>query len=159
MSKNNTPRKSRDARQGKLSKDRASGLVDGLAALVRAEYEAGHIGDKLGLEGPLRHALRGDLCLQGWRWNDANAAAKNLTDIVQLRVGATRPSWNEGQPEWTIKAGALIERTFCAHCRKPLPEGTHKFCSYLCGQAHHSKIKTRKASSEAQATREVVQMI
>lgn len=152
-------RKTEDARRGKLGRSRLGGLVDGLAAMVRAEFEAGHIGSLFGLEGPLRHALRGDLCLQGWRWHEANTAASDLMGLVLFRVGATRPCWNEGQPEWTIEAGTLIERTFCAHCRKPLPEGSAKFCSYLCGQAHHSKIKIMKASSEALAIREATQMI
>jgi hypothetical protein len=142
-------RKDRDAMKGTLGKDRHGGLVDHLARIVRAEFEAGNIGSKLGLEGPMGHAVRGNLCLQGWRWHDANTAAHNLMTLVQLRIGATRPSWNEGQPEWTIEAGTLIERTDCANCRKPLPEESTKFCSYLCAQAHHGRLKSARASSEA----------
>ena len=146
-------RKESDARRGKLGKDRTKSLVDGLAALVRAEFEAGNIGTKLGLEGPFRHALRSDLCLQGWRWPDANEAARQLMDMVQSRVGAMRPSWKEGQQEWTVEAGTLIERTLCARCRKPLPEDAHKFCGEICAKSHHAHLSAMRTAKEGAATR------
>lgn len=122
---------------------RYTGLVDNLARTIRIAFEAGETGSLWGLEGPLRASIRSDLCLQGWRWKDADDLAKDVLAAAHRRVGAFRPSWNEGQLEWTIEAGSLIERTRCVHCQKPLPEGHHKFCSNHCNAVHHHRLAYR----------------
>lgn len=126
-------RNERDARRGRLGPGRFDALVRELAGVIRLAFEAGATGSLFGLEGPMRHAIRSDLCLQGWRWKDADAMAREMMDEAFRAVRATRPTWNEGQPEWTIPANTLIERTRCVRCGKPLPEGHYKFCSHLCG--------------------------
>ncbi len=146
-------REERDARQGRLGPGRFDNLVRELAGVIRLAFEAGAIGSLFGLEGPLRHAVRSDLCLQGWRWRDADEMARELMDGALRAVRATRPSWNEGQPEWTIPANTLIERTRCVRCGKPLPEGHWKFCSDLCKGAHHTRNSAIRQATEEEALR------
>lgn len=144
-------RRERDRRRGRLGTGRFDGLVKELAGVIRLTFEAGATATLFGLEGPLRHGIRSDLCLQGWDWPAADAMAKELMDEAFRVVRAIRPTWNEGQPEWAIEAGTLIERTRCVRCHKPLPEGHHKFCSNVCTSAHHSFWAYRKAAQEDHA--------
>ena len=90
-------------------------------------------------------------CVIGWRWKDADAMAREMMDEAFRAVRATRPTWNEGQPEWTIPANTLIERTRCVRCGKPLPEGHHKFCSDLCASAHGKRLAAIREADEARA--------
>lgn len=143
----------RDALRGRVGAGRFHAMVKDLAALVRLTFEAGETGSIFGLEGPLRAGLRADFCLQGWGWNSADLMACDLMAEVFNRIGAERPSWSEGQPEWTIEAGTMIERTRCANCRAPLPEGRPKYCSHLCASVHHHRIAKLKAANEDRAVR------
>lgn len=141
-------RRERDARRGKLGPGRFGNVVKELATVIRLALEAGAIGSKFGLEAPLRQAMRSELCLQGWRWKDADDMAKELMDEALRSLRAERPSYNEGQPEWTIPANTLIERTRCVRCHKPLPEGHHKFCSEICGNSHNKAANYRMDMAE-----------
>ena len=144
-------RNERDARRGRLGPGRFDALVRELAGVIRLAFEAGATGSLFGLEGPLRHAIRSDLCLQGWRWKDADAMAREMMEEAFRAVRAARPTWNEGQPEWTIPANTLIERTRCVRCHKPLPEGHHKFCGVLCASAHGKRLASIREADEARA--------
>jgi hypothetical protein len=124
-----------------------------MATLIRLAFDAGAIGSLLGLEGPLRYGIRSDLCLIGWRWRDADLTASDIVADALRRVRAVRPTWNEGQREWTIQAGIMIERTRCIKCHKPLPEGHHKFCSRLCGDAHQHRMALLRKGNEDTALR------
>jgi hypothetical protein len=126
---------------------RNAGFVDSLARTIRIAFEAGMTGSLWGLEGPLRASIRADLCLQGWKWRDADELARDVVAAAHSRVGAKRPSWNEGQLEWTIEAGTLIERTRCVHCHKRLPEGHFKFCGEICGGASRARWSHRQSMS------------
>lgn len=141
-------RRQRDARRGRLGPGRFDGLVRELAGAIRLAFESGITASLFGLEGPLRAEIRGDLCLQGWRWQDADDMARELLDNAFRVVRANRPPWDEGQPEWTIHAGTLIERTRCVRCHKDLPEGHHKFCSSLCAWAHAGALANLKKTDE-----------
>lgn len=136
------------ARRKRFGTGRFAGLVQELAGVIRLAFEAGATASLWGLEGPLRHAIRSDLCLQGWEWQEADVVAKEILAEAFRKVNAVRPSWNEGQLEWTIEAGTLIERTRCAECHRPLPEGHRKFCSSLCGGNFNSRIYRRIESNE-----------
>lgn len=135
----------------KISQSRQKSLVASLALTVRLAFQAGDIGSPWGLEGPLRAALRADLCRKAWQWADADAATRLLLEEVFRKAGAERPDWYEGQPEWTIEAGTLIERTRCVRCHNPLPEGHHKFCSRLCNTSHANWMARMRQASEEQA--------
>ena len=146
-------RRERDAQRGRLGRGRYDALAKELAALIRLAFEAGATASLFGLEGPLRHGLRSDLCLQGWSWAAADLMARDMLADAFRAVRAVRPSYNEGQREWTIEAGTLIERTRCVRCHGPLPDGRPKFCSNLCKDGHHMKISSIRRADEDKAVR------
>ncbi len=148
MAPRKKPKNQKDAR-------RYGALVDSLARTIRIAFEAGETGSLWGLEGPLRASIRADLCLQGWKWRDADELAREVVAAAHSRVGAKRPSWNEGQLEWTIESGTLIQRTRCVRCHKPLPEGHHKFCSDVCGSVYQSRLAHRHQMTEEQVAASV----
>lgn len=125
--------------------------VEDLVRVVWLAFQAGKTGSLFGLEGPMRAGLRAELCRKSWGWHDADAAIRALLEDVFSKAGAERPDWYEGQPEWTIEAGTLIERTRCVRCRAPLPEGHHKFCSRLCNTSHANWMTRMRQASEEQA--------
>ncbi len=145
-------RRERDRLRGRLGPGRFDALVQELAGVIRLAFEAGATASLWGLEGPLRHAIRSDLCLQGWKWKAADQMARDVLDEAFRRVRANRPTWEEGQPEWVIHEGLLIERTRCANCHKPLPEGHYKYCSKLC-----SDVSSARARRHGEMTEEQVQ--
>ncbi|MBL4918965.1 hypothetical protein [Szabonella alba] len=122
-------------------------------------FDAGATASLWGLEGPLVHAIRSDLCLQGWGWVGADAMARDVLADVFRKVNAVRPTWREGQPDWTIPTNILIERTRCARCHGPLPEGRPKFCSDLCKASHSSSQHSARETKERVATAMAVQLI
>lgn len=146
-------RRERDARRGKLGKGRFDAIVKELAAVIRLAFEAGATATLFGLEGPLRQGIRSDLCREGWNWHDADQMAREMLAECFRRTGANRPGWEEGQLEWTVHAGTLIERTRCARCHGPLPDGHYKFCSNLCGLSHRRHLQLVKAAGEDQAVK------
>ncbi|RNI21005.1 hypothetical protein EB844_00145 [Paracoccus pantotrophus] len=144
-------RREREARRGRLGKGRFDLLVKELVAVIRLAFAAGATATLFGLEGPLRAGIRADLCRQGWRWQDADDMAREMLDEAFRAVRATRPGWDEGQPEWTIHAGTLIERTRCARCHAPLPEGHHKFCSNVCAASYNQRFTRLKQAQGEKA--------
>lgn len=136
----------------RINKDRRKHLMEKVAAILKA-------GDPtpFAFEATCRHALRSRLCLAGWGWADADAVANDIVQVALLRIGAKRPSWAEGQPEYAQNgAGAQIERTRCIRCRSKLPEGHHKFCSDLCAGAHHSHLDRIRGAEEVVAYDRIV---
>ncbi|MBD3738861.1 MAG: hypothetical protein IE938_20700 [Pseudomonas balearica] len=146
-------RQARDARRGKLGRGRYDNLVKELVDVISLAFEAGATGSLWGLEGPLRAGLRSDLCLQGWGWESADLIAREILAEAFRAAGAKRPTWNEGQPEWTVEAGTIIERASCARCHKPLPDGRPKFCSDLCKASHHQRLINLRRANEDTAIR------
>lgn len=148
-------RREREARRGRLGRQRYDALVKELAGVIRLAFEAGATATLWGMEGPLRAGIRADLCLQGWTWETADLTAREMLAEAFRQVRAVRPTWNEGQPEWVIHEGLLIERTRCVHCGKPLPEENHRFCSDLCRWSHHAHLSWMKQANEDQVVKSV----
>lgn len=111
------------------------------------------------LEATCRHAIRSRLCLRGWTWAKSDEMAAGIIRDALKRIGAQRPTWKQGQPEWTTEGFAPIQRTRCVRCRTPLPEGHTKFCSQLCGQAHFDNQSRILAAAEGEAYFLVVQRL
>lgn len=131
--------------------DRKRGaLADFLAARTREAFNAGQIPTLLSYEGVHRATIRSVLCLRGVGWAEADRMAKDVVNEVLMRLMAKRPGWAEGQPEWTIQGGTLIERTHCIHCQKDLPEGHFKFCAAQCRGAHGRRMMRMRDASEEQ---------
>ena len=144
-------RKARKAFQARLGRGRYSDVVKEITGVIQQSFEAGDIGSLFGLEGPLRHQIRAELCLRKWRWIDADRMALEMLADAHTRLKAERPDWKEGQLEWTIEAGTLIERTRCLRCHTALPEGHYKFCSNLCGTSHSQLLGRIRTATEDKA--------
>lgn len=149
-------KRERDAWRARLGRGRYADLVKEIAGVIQLSFEAGAISTLFGLEGPIRHGIRSDLCLQRWRWTDADRMAREIMDDALQSLKAERPDWNEGQLEWTIEAGTLIERTRCIRCHTPLPEGHFKFCGGLCSASHSMFLSRLKRANEDVAVHMVV---
>lgn len=81
-------------------------------------------------------ALRAGLCLEGMSWPDANLAACEVKAEAFKKAGAKRPTWAQGQREYT-EGGVIREtRQRCANCDGILEEGQKTFCGKHCYDAH-----------------------
>lgn len=134
---NKLTRRERDAARQRLSKDRAEHVVGHLCAITRHALAMGRIITPLSYEALFRRVIRSELCLQGWPWKAADETALGLVAVVFAILQVKRPSWSEGQPEWTIERGTLIARTRCAHCGNKLEGDQLKFCSAPCRNTYH----------------------
>ena len=130
-------RESLKAQRRKLKAQREA-LASALVLVLRDHREAG-APSWFTLEGPAVAVIRAQLCLERWPWSAADWAARDVVGEALARVGAERPSWAEGQPEFTQGGIIRTERTSCAECGKPLPEGHKLFCSKRCGDAARSR--------------------
>jgi hypothetical protein len=155
---NRMERRNRDARRSKMAQERQKALLANVAGVIKLAFVSGATASIFGLEGPIRSAVRAGLCLQGWHWFQADMLARGVLSAAFDQVRAERPSWNEGQREWTIEAGTLIERTRCARCHKKLPEGNHKFCSRVCNTSHASRQSRFRQANEDQAVQMAVNL-
>lgn len=135
----------------RINKDRRSHIVRAIAAILASAEPT-----PFALEATCRHALRSRLCLRGWRWDAADDMAAGIVRDALARIGAQRPTWRQGQPEWTTEGFAPIQRTRCVRCHTPLPEGHTKFCSQLCGQAHFDNQVRIEAAAAGEAYELVV---
>lgn len=142
----------RESAPRKLNQARRNHLIDKTAKILNTGEAS-----KFEFEASCRHGIRSSLCLQGWSWTDADLIATEIVAAALNRIGAERPTWAEGQPEYTQNGGgALIERTRCIRCHTQLPEGHYKFCSKLCGQSHREVLIRRQIMSEDRVIEAVV---
>ncbi|MDR4306967.1 hypothetical protein IHQ68_10090 [Chelatococcus sambhunathii] len=130
----------------RLNRDRRQHLVVIVVAIMRA-------GDPtpFAFEATCRHAIRSRLCLSGWRWSEADAVALDIVLAALRQIGAQRPTWKQGQPEWTQDGHSPIERTRCVRCGSPLPEDHTKFCGRLCGDAHNMHLAALRQAEDGVA--------
>ena len=145
-------RETTEAREGSrrlrtLGKARHDRLVQWTADLLRRG-----ISSKFEYEAACRTGLRKGLCLEGWKWLDADTAAAVVVLTALNQIGAVRPTWYEGQPEYTQPGYAPVERVQCERCGTRIPDGRFersdpsqvKFCSTLCREA--AKMARRRQS-------------
>lgn len=143
--------RNREALQRKAKKRRVSQayrrrLIDQTAAILRRGEPT-----YFALEAFMRHGLRSGLCLRGWHWHDADELAKEVISAALNQIGAKRPTWKQGQPEWTQEGVITIERERCIRCGWKLPEGHLKFCSALCGAAQNKELHRRFEAEQVEA--------
>ncbi len=96
-------------------------------------------------EGPARYGIRRSLVLRGgWHWHDADACAAEIVEKALAIMGAVRPTWQQGQPEFGDNS--LTIRTRCVNegCGKVISDerlipGKTKYCSDNCGRAARAR--------------------
>lgn len=122
-----------------LTKRRQEALVGSVASVLKAGQPT-----LFANEGACRHGVRGSLCLQGWPWREADEAAAEIVRVALHRVGAVRPNWQQGQPEYTEDGHSPVERTRCVNCGGGLPPTTNganrRFCGPVCRTVHANRI-------------------
>lgn len=96
-------------------------------------------------EGACRHGLRSALCLQGLTWARADDLAAKVLSEALRSIGAHRPLWHEGQPEFTRIGG----RMFCANeaCQKPIERESFQVLAY-CSEQCRIRAKAKRAYGE-----------
>jgi hypothetical protein len=122
-----------EERHRQLKQKRFDNIVAGLAPILKDGRPT-----VFANEAACRHGVRRTLCLQGWKWGDADSAADAVVALALRQVGAERPTWLQGQPGYTEEGFSPIERTRCARCFCRLPalherRGQHQvYCSDVC---------------------------
>jgi hypothetical protein len=109
-------------------------IVDHIADILRC-------GDPtpFAFEAVCRHGLRGGLVMRGRSWPVADEIAAGIVRSALNMIGARRPSWLQGQPEYVQYGVKAFERTRCVECGWRLPEGHTKFCGLRCSRAFHNE--------------------
>lgn len=102
-------------------------------------------------EGPAHHGLRAALCLDGFRWGSADLESDLIVQEGLRRLGAKRPSYDEGQWHYTVAPEQ------CVWCLGAIDETDQargfRFCSPVCANSayeHREYQHTRKFDSSAQ---------
>lgn len=139
-----TPRAARKAKPRRLNKDRRRHLVATVANILEAGEPT-----KFAFEASCRHGIRSSLCAHGWRWAEADAIAADIVATALRSIGAQRPTWQQGQPEWTQEGFAPTLRTRCIRCHKPLEGIQRRFCSALCASGHSNTLARIQMKNEA----------
>lgn len=83
-------------------------------------------------EGPMIAAIRSALCLEGHSWPLAHNEASTLMAEGLRTIGASRPSWLEGQHQYTDTPDR------CSWCAGPMPEDAtrlQRFCDSSCAKS------------------------
>lgn len=105
-------------------------------------------------EGAIRTGIRSSLCLQGYSWQRSDEEASLLINSAFKKMDVKRPTWEEGQREYTIP------RENCAWCGKRMPDdllGTgrkFRYCSVVCiraafeGRAYADRTHYHKVKDE-----------
>ena len=104
---------------------------------------------KFEYEAATRVGLRAGFCLEGRTWKFADTYAAAIVKEALHRIGAARPTWEQGQPEWAQDGFAPVQRFFCSGCARPIPKDRTsriglpvKYCSDLCmGAAYARKAR------------------
>nr|WP_313709125.1 hypothetical protein [Brucella intermedia] len=85
------------------------------------------------LEGTCRHHVRAFLCVEGWGWEEADIASADIVLTALNRIGAKRPSWADGQPEYRGHGfHGNMRRCINQKCHAPLEENQKLYCSDHC---------------------------
>lgn len=108
-------------------------------------------------EGAARAAIRSALCLQGYSWARSDHEAAALVAEALQMMGAERPSWAEGQPEY------LIPPDHCRGCAGPLDEEQKAsripFCSIECARNARQRWGFERRAKEDERYNEITEAI
>lgn len=93
---------------------------------------------RFALEGPCRHGLRIEFCLSGVPWHESDDRANKIVCEALRQIGAVRPTWQQGQPEYCQDGFSPTEFTRCQNCGTAIDPYTNqngrprKYCGTLC---------------------------
>jgi hypothetical protein len=124
--------------------------LERLARLAATVLDSGR---PFALEGWCRHILRVRFIHDGEPWAVADRLAETVVRRALDIIGARRPSWYEGQPEFTRTRGS--GRLYCQNpeCGKPIERvSTQNHLAY-CSEACRLEAKTRRHYSEHRTDR------
>lgn len=100
-------------------------------------------------EGATIEGIR-SACLEGYDWHRSNAEAVALVAEAFRILGAVRPTWEQGQREYSIPV------EYCNWCYSPMPEGIRaRFCTVECAHAaiqhrnHHDSYRRSSIGASA----------
>ncbi len=130
----------------RLKHDRQRLITDRIAEIMREAEPT-----PFSVEGPCRAGLRARLCLQGWPWKEADKVADEIVRGALNIVGAKRPTWEQGQPEWTQPGALPVPRERCARCNRLLPDGHRLWCSDVCARAAKMDRQRQRWDEESYA--------
>lgn len=99
------------------------------------------------LEGACRTGLRSGLCLEGWNWQAADTAASQAVSLALSFLGAERPTWEQGQPEYTQYGVMALSRSRCVNCGGALSGDQAMYCSRNCAVS----ARNARADEDAKA--------
>lgn len=120
---------------------RRATLVDVIAVMAFEAWRDGTNPTALTYEGVFWAALRSGLILHhGLSWAVAHAEAGQIVGEGLRKAGGKRPSWREGQREFTDQGVIRDTRERCAQCEAPLEVGQKTFCSSRCASSHKAKL-------------------
>lgn len=104
---------------------------------------------KFRFEATCRHSLRSGFVLNGKGWQQADDRAAAIVAEALRRLGAARPTWQEGQPEATQET---LRHYYCQHCGGPITPHPFvpykKFCSLRCGALAVKKRAVERRGDE-----------
>ena len=141
------PRQAPPPKARRLPRNRREALAELVGTIMR-EIEP----TPFAAEGPCRAGIRARLCEDGWRWSEADAQADEIVQSALSRVGAKRPSWEEGQREHAQKEYADRGRETCKRCGRPLPDNRRIYCGPVCEKSARLD-RDRQADLEADSVR------
>jgi hypothetical protein len=122
--------------QPKLPQARREALTETVGAIL----EQG-VSTKFEFEGACWHGVRSAFCEEGHGYRRADAWSGEIVSEALRRLGAARPSWNEGQPEHTQFGFAPELRYWCERCGKPINRDAdasdygRRYCSRECADS------------------------
>lgn len=129
------------------AKELSAGRVQHLARLLAPVF-ATSAPTYFRYEATARHAIRAGLCLEHWPWIDADAAAAEVVREVLRKIGARRPTWDQGQIEH------VVAPENCKWCRNPIPDSQHgrHFCDEWCARTALKFREYRRGNSKFSTT-------
>lgn len=99
-------------------------------------------------EASCRHGIRQALCGASYPWEQSDREAADLVAEGLSKIGARRPTWAEGQPEYAAPTDC------CVHCAGGLTDeqlaNGDRFCSSECAKAHIERKHGRWAHRHEQ---------
>lgn len=129
-------------KQRQLNRQKFERLL-GVAVKILKAWQA----SRFEFEAACRNGLRAGLCLEGWHWKDADRVAADIVETGLRRIGAVRPSWNEGQIDFAMETP--VDREQCLNCAGPIPGARRdyaeargrsvKYCSDSCQRSAQQK--------------------